>query len=423
MTSVLLRQVPVLGTAVERLTTTRDRVVGARRVGARRTERHLVGISPRPGGLPLSEALLVTGDSESDSLASGRDTVGSAEDGPLPVVVRGAGQTTPTVSIVNPLGSALRHYSDALVEMLGDSELSVERYDVPEPAVSRRSRTAWLREYVAALVAARRDRSSLIVVTWPALGYLDLVLFRLLGLPRDRTCLVVHDPDPLVRSVGTGPVSRRIARLLGAGPRLLTHGEEARAAVASHGFEQYAVRVPHPVQRRSQARPSGEPEDRPVVRVLGCWKRDRDTDVLRRLRAALPSSIDLEIRGHGWPDVPGWRVVDAFVSELEFDELVRTSAVVLVPYRRVFQSGVAVRALELGTPFVGPRVSAHQALYPDLPELLVDTEGDVETRTLAWTTAIRAAISAPRAEITAARELAAGLARAGWAELVRSPGR
>lgn len=323
-----------------------------------------------------------------------------------------------TVTVVNPLGGALRHYTDALSEAVAASGATVLRHDAVEPSVSGNSRARWLWRYVALLRRARSDGSALTIVTWPALGYLDLVLIRAVLGRTGVTALVVHDPDPLVPSVGLGLVGRAIARHLPSSTRFITHGEEALSALRRHGLADRASLVPHPVRRRTTPPGPQRTSPRPVVRVLGSWKPDRDVEVLGALGTLLADCADLEIHGRGWPSVEGWTVSDRFVSEHEFDELVRTASVILVPYRRVFQSGIAVRALELGTPFVGPRVSAHRTLYPTLPELLVDQDLDPSSRTSAWLTAVKTAISLPDSLLQEAAETAADAAAEGWTTLV-----
>jgi hypothetical protein len=51
--------------------------------------------------------------------------------------------------------------------------------------------------------------------------------------------------------------------------------------------------------------------------------------------------------------VKGWTVTDVFLSEQEFDDAVDSASVVVIPYRKFFQSGVAIRCFERGTPVVG----------------------------------------------------------------------
>jgi hypothetical protein len=83
-------------------------------------------------------------------------------------------------------------------------------------------------------------------------------------------------------------------------------------------------------------------------------------------------------------------VTSAFVSEREFNRLIVTSSAVVIPYRRFFQSDVALRCIEMGTPVVGPRDSSlAELLGPDSPCLVSDG---------AWGPAIDAAVRSSATE-------------------------
>jgi hypothetical protein len=127
------------------------------------------------------------------------------------------------------------------------------------------------------------------------------------------------------------------------------------------------------------------------IRVLGQYKVDRDIQGLMRLATNAPPEWRLEIIGRGWPPVDGWHICNEFVTEGRFDELIRTSHAVLIPYSRFFQSEVAVRALEWGVPVVGPYDSSLQiALGDDCGWLVKD--GD-------WGSAVTAAVQEDRDQV------------------------
>jgi hypothetical protein len=132
---------------------------------------------------------------------------------------------------------------------------------------------------------------------------------------------------------------------------------------------------------------------RPAIRVLGQFKQDRDLEVLQSLAAEFNSECDLEIAGRGWPTVEGWRVDSRFVSEQELDELVRSSDAIVIPYKRFYQSGIAIRALEAGTPIVGRAATSLADLYGSDSRLLVSDElVDGDTRSQSWPAAVRHAL-------------------------------
>jgi hypothetical protein len=297
-----------------------------------------------------------------------------------------------SVHIINPLGGALAHYSGALEAVLRSAGASVRVSSVLEPSVAGTGRFAWLRDYTALLVAAGRksgrDESHVLVV-WPALGFVDLVLARLLG--GRATSVVYHDPKPLVRAVGTGAVTARLVSGLPFSARAIVHSQTAARDLVSAGFKKSHALLAHPmfppspaVHGRSAVAPL------PVVRVLGQYKQDRDLEVLRLLASELGGQFELEIVGRGWPEITGWKVDARFVAESELDVLIRSSDAVLIPYKRFYQSGIAVRALESGTPVVGRAGTSLDALYGAGSKLLVREGSDgVAGELAAWVAAVK----------------------------------
>lgn len=149
------------------------------------------------------------------------------------------------------------------------------------------------------------------------------------------------------------------------------------------------IELPHPMfpPEKRATRGGGQI----VVRVLGQYKADRDLESMRQLASDGPSEWSYEVVGRGWPPVAGWTVIDKFVNEGDFDSYLRSSDVVVIPYNRFFQSGVAIRSLEVGTPVVGPRASSLASLVGGESEWLVDGEP--------WIGAVEAAIRANSEEI------------------------
>lgn len=117
-------------------------------------------------------------------------------------------------------------------------------------------------------------------------------------------------------------------------------------------------------------------DDIVIIRVLGQFKAARDLEVLRTVRANGPTDWRYEIIGRGWPSIEGWTVDSRYVSNREFEAAIASATVVLIPYRTFFQSGVAIRCLEMGVPFVGPAESSLSALVGDERQLLVGTEAE-----------------------------------------------
>lgn len=336
---------------------------------------------------------------------------------------RTADEQINSVHIINPLGGALAHYSGALEAVLRSAGASVTVSSVLEPSVAGTGRLAWLRDYMALLSAAGRKRGrdkSHTLVVWPALGFVDLVLARLLG--GRAVSVVYHDPRPLVRAMGTGAVTARLVSGLPFSARAIVHSQTAARDMVSAGFKRSHALLAHPmfspppaVHGRSAVAP------RPAVRVLGQYKQDRDLEVLRLLASELGGQFELEIVGRGWPEVTGWKVDARFVAESELDMLISSSSAVLIPYKRFYQSGIAIRALENGTPVVGRAGTSLDALYGADSKLLVREGSDGDTGDVAaWVAAVKYATSVGAFEAVEAGRQHFNDVAADWQQWLRS---
>ncbi|QGG40034.1 glycosyltransferase [Aeromicrobium yanjiei] len=168
----------------------------------------------------------------------------------------------------------------------------------------------------------------------------------------------------------------------------------------------------HPLlTEREQVAPRNN-AGRPSVLVFGQFKPDRDIDLMAQLSESMGSGVDFRVSGRGWPDIAGWDMDRRFVPELEIDPLIRSASAVLIPYRRFFQSGVAIRCLEQGTPVVGPAESSLAEVLLD--DRLLGKDEDVSS----WVCAIRAAIDTNREDWAKVRRRYLEGTDAQWTEWV-----
>jgi hypothetical protein len=274
------------------------------------------------------------------------------------------------LEIVNPLPSALAHYQSELVDVLESAGAPVQ---VATTTSAERAGTD--RGVASVLPGILRDRlldsapapGIHRLVLWPVLGYPELMLWR--GRPA-HTSVVVHDPTPLRRQVGLGPFAVRATHALARLRPLhdvIVHSTPALAAVRDRGYD--AQMLPHPMLEPETHAPGRSKR----VLVLGQHKDTRDVAVLEELAPLLRArGLEPVIVGRGWPDLSGWDVDSRFVSEDEFRDQLRDSAVLLLPYTLVYQSGVAVRAAEAAVPVVAARDTNVRDLYGDDWPGLVD---------------------------------------------------
>lgn len=294
------------------------------------------------------------------------------------------------ITILNPLPEALAHYEASVLACLESAGRTVQvlpstNISVASTGASRA--TTATRALAERLLSAPRISGRLLVL-WPAFGYLD----RLLWSAGPRVSIVFHDPTKLRRQFGLSKRSSKLGTLRSdsRAPGIVVHSEQARQDVLARGLRVESL-VPLPMLR---PRPSWRPEQ--TVTVLGQFKSARDVAVLEDMGPALRLlGLRPVIRGRGWPQVPGWDVVDGFLSEFEFDRHIVTSAAIVIPYKKVFQSDVAVRAAELGVPVVGPRESNVVDLFgSDWPGVLSsDANGS------AWAHAVQIVSAMPSNEV------------------------
>lgn len=299
-----------------------------------------------------------------------------------------------TVVLINPLGASLAHYTKSLDHVLRTCGVVTYGVNVIEPSSAGYGKLQWIFAYLLR-VGQRvvRDRPDAVVAAWPALGYWDLSILAM--LVRRPVCLVMHDPRPLVYARGYSKTAKALARRQARGA-ILAHSPDAVQAIADDANMPRVFEALHPMLEPREAPPPTGLERN--IRVLGQYKADRDIAGLRRLAASAPPEWRLQIIGRGWPSIDGWQMRNEFVTEEDFDELIRTSHAVLIPYSRFFQSGVAVRALEWGVPVVGPYASSLQIALGDDCRWLV-RDGD-------WALAVAAAVQEDRAQVSArARDL------------------
>jgi hypothetical protein len=129
--------------------------------------------------------------------------------------------------------------------------------------------------------------------------------------------------------------------------------------------------------------PAKRPTELRSVYVLGQYKPDRDIELMESVARELPGDVSLRVAGRGWPEVAGWSVDNRFISEGELETILSgESTVVLVPYRRFFQSGIAMRALENLVPVVGPADSSLAAIFGSLDTLASGQEPQAWVRAI-----------------------------------------
>lgn len=292
----------------------------------------------------------------------------------------------PEIVLLNPLGAALKHYTASLERLLVDCGATVRTVTLMEPSAPGQGRRRWVGEYVKTLRGENRRRSHnnppvVVVQTWPMLGYWDYVMSKLI-LWRTPVFIVMHDPHPLVHARGYGRLARWMASRSLIAASAVVHSKAASDVVHETTSIRNVVDLPHPMFPPEKS--DGRSDGRIVIRVLGQYKADRNLECMEQLAIQGSPQWSYEVVGRGWPPIAGWKITSGFVSEGEFDAYLRNSSVIVIPYLRFFQSGVAIRGLEVGTPIVGLRSSSLADLLGRESRWLVDEDS--------WIKGVKAAI-------------------------------
>ncbi|MFM8857498.1 MAG: glycosyltransferase [Actinomycetota bacterium] len=301
-----------------------------------------------------------------------------------------------SVRIYNPLHKLLEHFVKGLSETLNAGGISTVLLPSPDGEVGGEIRAKAL-ALGAHVSSARRyvHQSGTNVVAWPLLGWWEMPLWR---HRTHKTLIVMHDPEPLGRQNGISPRAARLSRLASGSkwPQLVVLSPEAYEISAQYFDRAHIHMAPHPM-----ALPSAK-EDKTASRtilVLGRYKPARDLEIMTAIAPVLRAGgWEPTVVGSGWPLIPGWRVVDKFLSEAEIDTLLQSAAVVLLPYRFYFQSGVVLRALEAGVPVVGRETGFLSSILGTGFPGLVKTWDDPGS----WILAVEAAVAGQANQLLAA---------------------
>ncbi len=250
----------------------------------------------------------------------------------------------------------------------------------------RRTRTAArpLRalEHAADMLRYRPHARAADVVHWQWLPIEPLD--SLLMPPAARTVLTLHN----VRRRGDGRVLGAVTRrLIDRADAVVVHtrdalehlrewidvDDEERLRVIPHGALDYLTRLPD----ERPLPPELAAVEKPVLLCFGSVRDYKGVDVMLRAFALLDADA-AELWVVGKPDIaleplralaaraPGTvRFVDRFVEDAEVPAYFRRADLVVLPYRRIDQSGVLYTALAFGKPIVVSAVGGFRELAED----------------------------------------------------------
>jgi glycosyltransferase involved in cell wall biosynthesis len=223
-------------------------------------------------------------------------------------------------------------------------------------------------EHLADLARLRtalgRDRPDVVHVQWSVLRRVERRFYRRLQRAGTAVVFTAHDPVP---NVGGGARRRSVAATARSFPRVICHSEWGRRALVERcGVDPGRVRViPHGVfAYLRELAPVRSPVDPPgpLAVLPGLIRPYKGVDVMLaawpRVRELAPEAT-LLVAGRPMMDVaalpadrPGVALLARFLSDAELAAVLRRADLVVLPYRRIDNSGVLAAALAFGKPLV-----------------------------------------------------------------------
>ncbi len=230
---------------------------------------------------------------------------------------------------------------------------------------------SYVRSLLAILRDARRERPDIVHIQWIRIWPIDMLFIFLLHLLKVKVVFTAHNILPHNEKSGDKFKFTRYYKALDA---VIVHAERTRDEMAeSLGIDKKKIFVKHHgiidnsfdadllKQRMSELRSElGIPADALVFSSMGLQNHYKGTDLIVKawekdmferedchlLVVGRNDGIDFSsIASH-----PRVHVVSGTVPFLDFEAYLRLSSVVLLPYRKISQSGVLFSAIQAGIP-------------------------------------------------------------------------
>jgi glycosyltransferase involved in cell wall biosynthesis len=288
------------------------------------------------------------------------------------------------------------------------------------PAAKAAEHLADLRRLGARL---RRERPDVVHVQWCVLRPVERRLYRRLQAAGQAVVYTAHDPVPMLG----GPSRRRSAAATARTfQRVVCHSEWGRAALVDHcGVDPARVRViPHGAfSYLCELEPVAAPVDvdGPLAVAPGLIRPYKGVDVLLEawpeVRRRVPQA-SLLVAGRPMMDTralrfdqPGVVFLPRYLSDAELAAILRRADAVVLPYRRIDNSGVLAAALAFAAPIVMTDVGGFGELHRSQGVGVLVPAGDADA--LAAALAGVLADADARAAL-AGRSAAAARGASGW---------
>jgi glycosyltransferase involved in cell wall biosynthesis len=218
---------------------------------------------------------------------------------------------------------------------------------------------------------------------WSPVPAIDHWFIRLLRL-RAPVVMTLHDSNPYQGAAGW-LMRRGYPHLLRSVDAIVVHTQQARDRVAALGIDPAVIhRIPHGLlgngEHSTVRSPQPRSRDRLVLLQFGKIKPYKGVDLLLEALTLVPhhlrERLDVRIVGKPYMDTAGLEQFVRtneltpcvtfrfeFVSEAELEELFAACDAILLPYREIDASGVAMSAIARGLPVLATAIDGFCELF------------------------------------------------------------
>ena len=230
---------------------------------------------------------------------------------------------------------------------------------------------------------------------WLPVPLLDRLALRRLRRKRP-IVLTVHDTNPYHGAAGSRFMNAGHLSLAGDADGLVVHTESSVRQLVGKGLDPSRIhQIPHGLLGAGDrcSRRHRKPDDRLVILQFGKIKPYKGVDVLlialAQMPPALRAKLDVRIVGKPYLDTAEFERFAVengleetvtfrfdFVDDAELDHLLGESDAIVLPYREIDASGVAMTAIARGLPVLASAVDGFKDLFEDGGGAQLVTPGD-----------------------------------------------
>lgn len=251
-----------------------------------------------------------------------------------------------SVGISDSIQNVFNHFDEALAQtIIRTGYLPQQLRQTPqiEGLNSIKNKVVTLFRSLLWPIKAEKCSNKLVFQVWPTLGCWEVLLWR-----KSKSIVFMHDPVPLRKQIGFSSSAKLMAKtpLLVGKCKVLSLSHDGLVRAQELFPLSQNIYAPHPIKTTvHQHQATGM-----TISIVGQYKQARDIQLIEELGERLTAKgYKTKIWGRGWPtSLSHWEVNSRFLSESELDQVIIDSRLIVLPYSFFFQSGIAIRALELG---------------------------------------------------------------------------